>query len=113
MDEPEAYKFCKLSLSLSLSLSLESSFFLPSCEYDGSAFELEVVCTDFIGKMILHRAGIKHDSIPTYHETHVFATVIRSFHCFKIGSYNFLAEGGSMYWLTAYFVSPLSTYRIT
>ena len=55
MDEPEAYKFCKLSLSLSLSLSLESSFFLPSCKYDGSPFELEVVCTDFIGKMVSHR----------------------------------------------------------
>ena len=32
--------------------------------------------------------------------THVFATVIRSFHCFKIGSYKFLAEGCSVYWLT-------------
>ena len=42
------------ALSLSLSLSLESSFFLPSCKYDGSPFELEVVCTDFIGKMISH-----------------------------------------------------------
>ena len=57
MEELEAYKFCKLSLSLtlSLSLSLESSFFLPSCKYDESPFELEVVCTDFIGKMISHR----------------------------------------------------------
>ena len=41
--------------SLSLSLSLESSFFLPSGKYDMSPFELEVVCTDFIGKMIPHR----------------------------------------------------------
>ena len=44
--------------SLSLSLSLESSFFcflLPSCKYDMSPFEVEVVCTDFIGKMISHR----------------------------------------------------------
>ena len=49
MDEPQAYKFCKLSLSL------ESSFFLPSCKYDGSPFDLEVVCTDFIGKMVSHR----------------------------------------------------------
>ena len=49
MDEPESYKFCKLSLSL------ESSFFLPSCKYDMSPFEEEVVCTDFIGKMISHR----------------------------------------------------------
>ena len=58
MDEPESYKFCELSLSLSLSLSLESSFFcflLPSCKYDMSPFEVEVVCTDFIGKMISHR----------------------------------------------------------
>ena len=31
------------------------------------------------------------------HETHVFTTVIRSFHCFKIGSYKFLAEGCSVY----------------
>ena len=46
------------SLSLSLSLSLESSFFcflLLSCKYDMSPFEVEVVCTDFIGKMISHR----------------------------------------------------------
>ena len=35
-----------------------------------------------------------------YYETHKFATVIRSFHCFKTGSYKFLAEGCSMYfWL--------------
>ena len=40
-----------------------------------------------------------------YHETHVFATVIRSFHCFKIGSYKFLAEGCSEYWLTTYCIS--------
>ena len=56
MDEPESYKFCELSLSLSL--SLESSFFcflLLSCKYDMSPFEVEVVCTDFIGKMISHR----------------------------------------------------------
>ena len=50
MDELEAYKFCKLSLSLSGKL-----FLLPSCKYDGSPFELKVVCTDFIGKMISHR----------------------------------------------------------
>ena len=33
--------------------------------------------------------------VAIYHETHVFATVtvIRSFHCFKSGSYKFLAEG--------------------
>ena len=37
------------------SLSLESSFFLPSCKYDMSPFEVAVVCTDFIGKMISHR----------------------------------------------------------
>ena len=46
------------SFANSLSLSLESSFFcflLPSCKYDMSPFEVEVVCTDFIGKMILHR----------------------------------------------------------
>ena len=96
------------SLSLSLSLSLESSFFcflLPSCKYDMSPFEVEVVCTDFIGKMISQPAGIERDSIPTYHETHVFATVIRSFHCFKIGSFKFLAEWSSVYWLTAYCIS--------
>ena len=40
-----------------------------------------------------------------YHETHVFATVIHSFHCFKIGSYKFLAEGCSVYWLTTYCIS--------
>ena len=107
MDEPESYKFCELSLSLPLSLSLESSFFcflLPSCKYDMSPFEVEVVCTDLIGNDIAP-AGIERDSIPTYHETHVFATVIRSFHCFKIGSFKFLAEWGSVYWLTAYCIS--------
>ena len=46
MDQPESYKFCKLSLSLSLSLPLslslflESSFVLPSYKYDMSPFEL-------------------------------------------------------------------------
>ena len=94
-----------LSLSLSLSLSLESSFFLPSCKYDMSPFEVEVVCTDFIGKNDIAPAGFERDSIPTYHETHVFATVICSFHCFKIGSYKFLAEWGSVYWLTTYCIS--------
>ena len=49
MDEPESYKFC------SRSLSLESSFILPSCKYDMSPFEVEVVCTDFIEKMTSHR----------------------------------------------------------
>ena len=68
-----------------------------------SPFELEIVCTDFIGKK--YRKGgnriwdLIAESIPQivaiYHETHVFATVtvIRSFHCFKSGSYKFLAEG--------------------
>ena len=31
--------------------------------------------------------------------------VIRSFHCFKIGSYKFLVEGCPVYWLTAYVIS--------
>ena len=96
MDEPESYKFC------SRSLSLESSFILPSCKYDMSPVEVEVVCTDFIENDTAP-AGIERDSmIPTYHETHVFATVIRSFHCFKIGSYKFLVEWASVNWLTAY-----------
>ena len=94
--------FCKLFLSLSL--SLESSFFLPSCKYDMSPFEVEVVCTDFIGKMISHQQELNTIRSP-HHETHVFATVIRSFQCFKIGSYKFLAEWGSVYWLTAYCIS--------
>ena len=90
--------------SLSLFLSLESSFFLPSCKYDVS----------FRGRSCLHwpywkndiaPAGIERDWIPTYHETHVFAKVIRSFHCSKIGSDKFLAEWGSVYWLTAYCIS--------
>ena len=37
--------------------------------------------------------------------THVFAMVIRSFCCFKIGSYKFLTEGCSVYWLTANVIS--------
>ena len=103
MDEPESYKFCELSLSL----SLESSFFcflLPSCKYDMSPFEVEVVCTDFIGKMISHRRESNAIRSPLIMK-HVFATVIRSFHCFKIGSFKFLAEWGSVYWLTAYCIS--------
>ena len=35
--------------------------------------------------------------VAIYHETQVFGMVIRSFHCFKIGSYKFLAEGCSVY----------------
>ena len=42
-----------LSLSLSGKLFLLLSF--TSCKYDMSPFEVEVVCTDFIGKMISHR----------------------------------------------------------
>ena len=53
MDEPESYKFCKLSPSLSP--FLESFFCLCSCKYDMSPFEAEVVCLDIIGKMISHR----------------------------------------------------------
>ena len=101
-----------LSLSLCLSLSLESSFFcflLPSCKYDMSPFEVEVVCTDFIGKMISHRRESNAIRSP-HHETHVFATVIRSFHCFKIGSFKFLAEWGSVNWLTTYCISMPPLY---
>ena len=78
-----------------------------------SPFEVEVVCTDY-WKNDIAPAGIERDSIPTYHETHVFATVIRSFHCFKIGSFKFLAEWGSVYWLTAYCISmpPIFTGAI-
>ena len=41
--------------SLSLSGKLFLCFLLPSCKYDMSPFEVEVVCTDLIGKMISHR----------------------------------------------------------
>ena len=103
MDEPESYKFCELSLSLSGKLFLLLSFTL-----------LQMWHVSFRGRSCLHwlywkkdiaPTGIERDSIPTYHETHVFATVIRSFHCFKIGSFKFLAEWGSVYWLTAYCIS--------
>ena len=56
------------------------------------------------------RAFDPHRSWAIYHETHVFATVIRSFHCFKIGSYKFLAEGCSVYWLTTYCISMPPLY---
>ena len=94
------------SLSLSLSLSLSGKLFLFTL--------MQIWRVSFRARSCLHwlywkngiaPAGIERDSIPTYHETHVFATVIRSFHCFKIGSYKFLAEGGSVYWLTAYCIS--------
>ena len=59
MDKPESYKFCILSLSLSVSLWNALSF-LPSCKYDMSPIELEIVCTDFIGKKKdIARAGIE------------------------------------------------------
>ena len=91
------------SLSLSGKLFLLLSFTL-----------LQIWHVSFRGRSYLHwlywkndiaLAGIERDSIPTYHETHVFATVIHSFHCFKIGSFKFLAEWGSVYWLTAYCIS--------
>ena len=44
--------------------------------------------------------------------THVFAMVIRFFYCFKIGSYKFLMEGCSVYWLTAYVISMLPLHPI-
>ena len=52
MDEPESYKICKLSLSLSLWKALS---FYPHAKMQISPFEVEVVCTEFIGKMISHQ----------------------------------------------------------
>ena len=102
------------SLSLSLSLSLSGKLFLLL-----SFTLLQIWHVSFRGRSCLHwlywkndiaPAGIERDSIPIYHETHVFATVIRSFHCFKIGSFKFLAEWGSVYWLTAYCISMPPLY---
>ena len=94
------------SFANSFSLSLSVKLFLFTL--------MQIWHVSFRGGSCLHwlywkndisPAGIERDSIPTYHETHVFATVIHSFHCFKIGSYKFLAEWGSVYWLTAYCIS--------
>ena len=79
-----------------------------------SSFELEVVATDFIEKNVTAPAGIEletwsrirslprlhYSSVAVYHVIHVFAMVIRSSHCFKIGSYKFLVK--DVQWLTAY-----------
>ena len=102
-----------LSLSLSLSLCLSVCLSLSLC---GKLFLftlMQIWHVSFRGSGLpwfywrndIAPAGIKCHSIPTYHKTHVFATVIRSFHCFKIGRYKFLAEWGSVYWLTAYYIS--------
>ena len=37
--------------------------------------------------------------------------VISFFHCFKIGSFKFLEEEGSVYWLNAYFISLIGAIR--
>ena len=102
MDELEAYKFCKLSLSLSLSGKL---FLFTLMQIWRVSFRARSCLHWLYWKNDISPTGIEHDSIPAYHEIHVFATVIRSFHCFKIGSYKFLAEGDSVYWLTAYCIS--------
>ena len=68
-----------------------------------SSFELhvEVVTTDFIEKNVIRPLPRLHySSVAVYHEIHVFAMVIRSSRCFKIGSYKFLAK--DVQWLTAY-----------
>ena len=113
------------SLSLSLSLSLSPLSLSLSLSLSGKLFLLlsftllQIWHVSFRGRSCLHwlywkndiaPARIERDSIPTYHETHVFATVIRSFHCFKIGSFKFLAEWGSVYWLTAYCISMPPLY---
>ena len=97
MDESESYKFCKLSLSGKLFLFTLMQIWHVSFRDS---------CLHWLyWKNDIAPAGIERDSIPTHHETHVFAMVIRSFHCFKMSSYKFLAEWGSVYWLTAYCIS--------
>ena len=103
------------SLSLSLSLSHALSFYPhANMTYLLLSYNVEVVCTDFTGRNDIAPAGIERETwlrirsaqiAAIYHETHVFAMVIRPSHCFKIGSYKFLAEGCSVYWLTAYCIS--------
>ena len=73
-----------LPLSLSHSLFLENAFVLPSYKYM-SPFKLQVVCTDFIAKMISHWREWNAIRSPLIMK-HVFATVIHFSHCFKIGS---------------------------
>ena len=104
MDEPESYKNCKLSLSLSL---LKALSFYPHAKMQISPFEVEVVCTEFIGKMISHQWESNAIRSPLIMK-HMY--LLRSFapstaSAFKIGSYKFLAEWGSVYWLTAYCIS--------
>ena len=59
-----------------------------------------------------YRTGGNRTRFDPQHETHVFAAVIRLFHCFKIGSYKFLEGEGSVYWLNAYYISLIGAIRI-
>ena len=58
-----------------------------------------------------YRTGGNRTRFDPHNMKHVFATVIRFFHCFKIGSYKFLEEEGSVYWFNAYFISLIGAIR--
>ena len=77
-----------------------------------SPFEVEVVCTDFIGKMISHRRESNAIRSPLIMK-HMY--LLPSFAPSTASrSYKFLAEWGSVYWLAAYCISmpPLFTGAI-
>ena len=93
------------SLSLSLSLSLESSFFLPSCKYDMSPFEVEVFCTDFIGKMISLRRESNTIRSPLIMKHMYLLWSFAPSTASRLAVTSLWGEWGSVYWLTTYCIS--------
>ena len=91
-----------LSLSLPLSLSLSLSLLLSQ----------KLLPPTLLKRMLSNRRESNsrpdrgfdpyqgHSSVVVYYEIHVFTMVVRSSHCFKIGSYKFLTK--DVQWLTAY-----------
>ena len=91
MDQPESYKFCKLSLSLWKALS-----FYPHINITRLLSSYKLFVLTSLEKR--YRTGgnrTRFDPHLTWN-TYAFATVIRFFHCFKIGNYKFLEEEGSV-----------------
>ena len=109
MDGQESCKVCKLSLPLwnALSLYPHANMICLLSNYKLLALTLleRMLSTGGNGTRDLIADLIPTDCSDLLVNTHVFAMLIHSFYCFKIGSYKFLTEGCSVYWLTAYVIS--------
>ena len=88
--------FCKLSLSLECS----SFFTLMQIWYFLSRYNL--LPLTLLKRMLSHWRELNERPAYLWRLHYLFVVVIRFSHCLKTGSYKFLAEVCSLYWLTAY-----------